>query len=102
MEHYTLPDGREPLRFDSGRAAFYPRAHGEGEVRYTFSMIKWFQQHRPVKSHEELQRIARERARRLMASDPEYYRNIANKRHKKENTNGRQDRQDQKSQGEQG
>lgn len=76
MDNYTLNDGREPLRFDRGRAAFYRKVHGQGEVRYTFSMIKHFQQNRPRLSHEERSALAKSIAQKKLEKDPKWFANI--------------------------
>lgn len=76
LEDYKLPDGRYPLRFDKGRAAFYPKAHGKGEVRYLFSMIKHIQRNRQLLSHEELSAIAKKRVEKRLHEDPSYFKKI--------------------------
>jgi hypothetical protein len=78
MDHpHELPDGRIPLRYDTGRAAFYIKARGEGITRYTFSMIKYIQTHRRRKSPEELSRIRKAQAAKLRQADPNYYPKLA-------------------------
>lgn len=73
MENFELPDGRVPLRFDKGNAAFYMKARGEGEVRYLFSMIRHMQKNRPRLSDEERSRIAKERAQKIIQKDPNFF-----------------------------
>lgn len=78
MDHpHQLNDGRVPIRYDKGRAAFYIKARGEGITRYTFSMIKFMQKHRPRKSPEELSRIRKAQAEKLRQEDPDYYTKLA-------------------------
>lgn len=76
MEQYQLPDGRLPIRFDKGRAAFYAKTRGTGEVRYTFTMIKYIRNNRPLLSKEQRRAINKETANRLIASDPDFYRKL--------------------------
>lgn len=76
MEQYTLPDGRQPIRFGKGRSAYYEKSHGEGEVCYLFSMIKHIQKNRQPLSPEVRSRIAKDRAAKLKAKDPNFYKDI--------------------------
>lgn len=92
MESYTLPDGREPLRFDKGRAAFYLKSRGEGEVRYMFSMIKYLQHNRPRMSPEAKSELRKAQAAKLLAENPDFYREIGTaggKKGKHENSDSR-------------
>lgn len=70
---HELPDGRIPIRYDTGRAAFYIKARGEGITRYTFSMIKYIQQHRTRKPEDELRRIRKAQAAKLLSENPAYF-----------------------------
>lgn len=79
MEQYQLPDGRIPIRFGKRRSAYYQRRRGDGEVRYTFSMIKDIRKRPAPKTHEELSQIARERAARLKEADPKHFEKIGSK-----------------------
>lgn len=79
MEEYTLPDGRQPIRFGKGRTAYYAKLRGAGEVVYTFSMIKYMINHRPRLSDEALSTIAKKRAADIKAKDPEFFSKIGTK-----------------------
>lgn len=76
LDDYKLPDGRYPLRFDKGRAAFYTKVHGRGEVRYLFSMIKHIRNHRKLLTHSELSAVAKLRAEKLLKDRPTYFKDI--------------------------
>ena len=73
---FTLPDGRQPIRFGKGRTAVYAKLRGSGEVEYTFSMIKYMINNRPRLSAEKLSEIAKARANKLKEKDPEFYQRI--------------------------
>lgn len=79
MSEYQLPDGREPIRFDSGRAAFYPKKRGDGEVRYLFSMIRHIQNNRQRLTPEQRSADARRRAAEQKQKDPEFFSKIGRK-----------------------
>lgn len=80
MSEFRLPDGREPLRFDVGRAAFYESARTKtGEVRYMFSMIRYMQKHRQKMSKAEIIQINREIAKRRLERDPDCFRKLGRK-----------------------
>lgn len=99
MEQYTLPDGRKPLRFGKGRTAYYAKLRGAGEVCYTFSMIKYMINHRPRLSKEQLSVIAKQRAAKIQADDPNFFSKIGTAGGKKtKNHANRKDRQDTQGQ----
>ena len=79
MEQYTLPDGRQPLRFGKGRTAYYAKLRGAGEVVYTFSMIKYMINNRPRLSDAALSAVAKKRAADLKTKDPDFYSKIGKK-----------------------
>ena len=76
MEEYALPDGRLPIRFTKRRAAYYERSDGKGEVRYTFSAIKYMREKRPNLPPDVKSEIARKRRDLLLKRDPEFYQRI--------------------------
>jgi hypothetical protein len=76
MEDYTLPDGRQPIRFGKARTAYYAKLRGAGEVCYTFSMIKYMIKNRPRLSKEELSAVAKERANNIRKKRPNFYSEI--------------------------
>lgn len=76
MEQYTLPDGRKPLRFTKGRSAYYAKLRGAGEVRYTFSMIKYMKNKRPRLTDDELSTVAKERAATIKKTNPAFFATI--------------------------
>lgn len=76
MDSYALPDGRTPIRFSKRRAAYYERADGKGEVRYTFTAIKYMQEKRPRMTPEQKAEVARKRRDLLLKRDPEFYHRI--------------------------
>ncbi len=79
METYALPDGRLPIRFSKRRAAYYLRSDGRGEVRYTFSEIKYMQRNRPKVPSRIRSMIAVKRRDTLLEKDPDFYRKIGSK-----------------------
>lgn len=80
MSDYQLPDGREPLRFDVGRAAFYASKKTEsGEVRYMFSMIKFLRNNRVLLTKEQISAINKRTADKLREKDPDFYKKIGSK-----------------------
>lgn len=83
MDEFQLPDGRLPIRFDDGRAAFYLKARGEGEVRYVFSMIKWMRNNRHRLPEEELRRRRKEQADKLLKKNPNFFKEIGSQGGKK-------------------
>lgn len=88
MDTYQLNDGRKPLRFDKGNAAFYKKARGTGEVRYTFAMIRHFQKNRPLMSAAAKSALRKEQARKLKEKDPEFFHKLGQKRHAHERNQG--------------
>ncbi|MGV9002362.1 MAG: hypothetical protein ACOH18_05420 [Candidatus Saccharimonadaceae bacterium] len=76
MEQYTLPDGRQPIRFGKGRTAYYAKLRGAGEVVYTFSMIKYMINNRPRLTDEALSTIAKKRANGIKLKDPDFFKRI--------------------------
>ena len=87
MSDFQLPDGREPIRFGQGRTAYYLKARGEGEVQYTFSMIRWMRSNRHRMTDQELSSLRKNQAKKLLENDPEFYSKIGKlklgKKHKK-------------------
>lgn len=79
LEQYQLPDGRLPIRFDTGNAAFYPRYRGEGEVRYTFSRIRYRQGKGGVMTKEELSDLGKRRAAAILKKDPSFFKRNGSK-----------------------
>lgn len=76
---FTLPDGRKPIRFGKGNTAVYAKLRGTGEVEYTFAMIRYMVANRPRLSSEKLSQIAKQRAEKLKAKDPEFFNKIGHK-----------------------
>lgn len=76
---HRLPDGRLPLRYDKGRAAFYIKARGEGVTRYTFSMIKFLRTHRPRKPDAEISALRKAQADKFLKDNPDYFKQLGRK-----------------------
>lgn len=98
IELYRLPDGRLPIRFDRGNAAYYRKIRGTGEVRYPFSIIRYKRLRKPDLTPMQRSEQARERAKKLLAKNPNYYREIGSiggKKSKRGKNNGSKNRSDE-------